>query len=200
MNISQIFPQCVLVAITSVEGGAGNGGAGIRARCEWRFPFGSITITLWGMETGPMLPEQKPWRVEAELALLPLSAYILTPNGNSSGVRGGVGTQRGSGHSLAVAVQLESETHTASTHCLSKHQWCLPPPCSWRYHFRSELPLSLTADLSLQPLLPSSWSGTVPQGTGAYVRSWHKSGQELRGSSQRKRPGLFLVCCVCKQL
>ena len=58
--------------------------------------------------------------------------------------------------------------------------------------------MSITADLPLQPLLPSSWSGTVPQGFGACVGSWRKSGQGLRGSSHRKRSGLFLVCCVCK--
>ena len=28
--------------------------------------------------------------------------------------------------------------------------------------------------------------------------SWRKSGQGLRGSSHRKRSGLFLTCCVCK--
>ena len=44
IDACSFFPQCVLVAITLVEGGAGNGGAGVRARCEWRFPLCSTAI------------------------------------------------------------------------------------------------------------------------------------------------------------
>lgn len=67
------------------------------------------------------------------------------------------------------------------------------PTCSWRYHGRSEVffcPSQLTSPFSLCCPHPE-WNCTP--GHWCLCGLWHKSGQGLRGSSHRKRSGLFLV-------
>lgn len=59
MSTSRVFPQGVLAGITLVGGGAGEGGAGARARCELGLLSSVAYTTLLGW-TGPKLLVQKP--------------------------------------------------------------------------------------------------------------------------------------------
>ena len=60
-NTSYAFPQGVLTALTLLGGGAGDEGAGARARCEPGLPLCSVAITvLLGVWVGLKLLEQKP--------------------------------------------------------------------------------------------------------------------------------------------
>ena len=60
-NISRIFPQGVLAAISLVGAGAGEGGARAGARCEVELSLYSVDVTtLLGVGSGPKLLEQKP--------------------------------------------------------------------------------------------------------------------------------------------
>ena len=53
VNTSHVFPQGELAAITLVEGGAGDGGARARARCEPRLPLCSVAFTtILGLGVG----------------------------------------------------------------------------------------------------------------------------------------------------
>ena len=45
MNRSYVFPKGVLAAIALAEGGAGNGGATVGARCEAEHPLCSVSVT-----------------------------------------------------------------------------------------------------------------------------------------------------------
>ena len=76
VNTSHVFLKGVLAAITLVGGGAGDGGARIRARCELELPFcdhhGPIRV---GVRSQANVAEAL--RVGSELTLFPLS--VVSP-------------------------------------------------------------------------------------------------------------------------
>lgn len=61
MNRSCVFPKGVLAAIALAEGGAGNGGATVGARCEAEHPLCSVSvIALLDMWLNPRWLDKKP--------------------------------------------------------------------------------------------------------------------------------------------